>query len=764
MLREVFRSAVLYSCCLIGAGSSAAALPIAAFAREDGDSKPRAGATVSMDEVVVTARKRAEALRNVPVAISAVAGERVEELNTRDLLDLQGYAPNLIIDPINSGPGVGSFYIRGIGTQELERSFDPAVGVFLDGIYLATTTGSLLNTFDIEQIEVLRGPQGTLFGKNTIGGAATLKRTRPTGDPEFRGKVTVGSDGRNDYAGVLNFPVIERTLAGKLSVFRNNDEGFAKNAISGSRTAGDRYQSLGGELLFTPGENFEVHLRYERAEDRRDTGPLVNISGPGEFVCSGLGFCGEPSNLERTSSNFSNATDFDLDAITVEANLDLGPVVLTSLSGWRSTDERVFQDFDSVPVDFFSTIRDQTNRQLSQELRFKTLASEWVDLLGGLYYIKNDYRIRQRTLFLPQALLVPAGAVPPGTTETLQRAGQDSFSYAAFAEADIALTKALTLTLGGRYTYEDKDFDSVQGLQIGPTALFNPVAADDEDFDELTGRVGLSYRASDTLFGFLSYSKGFRSGGFNGRNANPQDIGPYRPEKVKSLEAGVKSSWFDQRLSLNASIFRSRYDDKQEEFILADPTLGSVTVVGNASKADFWGWELETEARPTSNWVIRGLLGYLDADYDRFTADIDGPDNDPMRCPAPGPGCVVIPTDNSKLDLRRAPEWQWTLSSTYTLPLGPGELSFEGAYRYVDSYQTDAQNDPRGNLDDIGITDASVSYSFATRRAEYVVRLFGRNLQDIVVRNSAVIIPGTLAFAGVDPGVTYGLSVELLLR
>jgi len=752
---------------LTGMGLSATARAEDDFAAEaDAKSeRPSPVRSFSTEEVIVRVRKRAEESQKVPVSFSAVSNSRLRQIGARDLRDLEGESPDLIVIPANATPGGGIFAIRGVGVVDIERSFDPAVGVFLDGVYLPSIPASLLNTFDVEQVEIVRGPQSTLFGKNTIGGAILVSRTRPTGELGAKGTVTLGSHRRNDYGGVLNVPLVEDMLAAKVSFFRNNDDGAFKNSVTGSKLGGDRYLSFGADFLFTPTENLEFLLRMERAEDQRDTGPFVNIAGPGEISCSVFNQCGEPSNLERPARNFSSDADFDLTALTLETNYDLGVGLITSITAYRATDERAALDLDGVPVDVFSTIRDQTARQFSQELRFSRSGMGPVDFVGGLYYIRNEYDLDAQVLFFPQAINGINAALgqpltfPMGTTDILQDAGQEAFSIAGFGQVDYKLTDTVTLSAGARYTFEDKDFEADSGVRIpGVGDVFTPPASEDEDFDEWTGKIGLDWTPSDNSLVYIFYSKGFRSGGFNGRNTRQQDIGPYGAEKLRSWETGLKSSWFDGRLTLNSAVFLNQYDDKQEQRITNDPGgTGTLTIVDNAADVDIWGWEIETLGRPFAGLTLSGKLAYLDAEFDDFFADLDGPSMDPS-CPTAMP--CVVPVNNDNLDPRLSPEWQWSVGAQYELALGPGLLTLAGRYRFVDNFQTDPRGDPRGDLDDVGTTDASIAYSFDTSRGRYTVRLFGKNLGNVVRKNASTIIQGAFAFAEVDEGSTYGLNLE----
>ncbi len=708
-----------------------------------------------IEEMVVTARKRQENVQDVPIAITVMGGQFVQTLNPRDLSDLEGYVPNMIIDPVAAGPGIASFYIRGVWTQEVERTFDPAVSLFLDGVYLTSTSGTMLQTWDVEAVEVLRGPQGTLFGKNTIGGAVTFNRTRPTGEFGLKSSITLGSHGRNDYGTVANAPIIDDVLAGKFSFFRNNDEGAWRNeARGGSRGYGDRVYSWTAELLFTPNEQLDVLVKYEKGVDDTDSGPLLNIAGPGELQC-GVGvpldgfqtFCGLQAGNEKTTQNHTNDIHATLDAVTVQANYDLDPVLLTFIGGWRSTDETVNQDFDAIAVDWFSTKRDQTHRQWSSELRASGQYGI-VDMVTGFYFVKSDYGLDQSTFFFlnqldayPPALGGSNGADVPPNAVALSNQGQDAWSWALFGHADVQLTEQLTLEGGVRYTAEKKDFTGAGGVNF---AGFGPEVSGSKRWGEWTGTIGLQYQAMDDLMTYAKYSKGYRSGGWNGRNNTQTSIGPYDPEKVYSYEGGFKSTWLDNHLQLNGAIFYTNYDNKQEELIQPDPILGSATVVLNASEVDLWGWELEAISAPFEGLTLRGNIGYLDAEYDDYVADLNNDGNI---------------TDNSNLELRRSPEWQYGVFGEYQRPVGPGKAFATLGFRWTDDVWVDASNDPRGDINSVGFLDASIGFDWDTSRGTYTVTVFGRNLHDRVGNTAAVIVPGLLAFGAPREGRTWGVTL-----
>ncbi|NND69730.1 MAG: TonB-dependent receptor, partial [Halioglobus sp.] len=258
--------------------------------------------------------------------------------------------------------------------------------------------------------------------------------------------------------------------------------------------------------------------------------------------------------------------------------------------------------------------------------------------------------------------------------------------------------------------------------------------------------IGVDYRINDDILTYITYSEGFRSGGFNGRNQDPANIGPFDPEYVNNYELGFKSDLLDQTLRVNLAAFYNEYDDKQEEVIESDGFGGSNTVVRNAATVQIIGLEGELTWVANEYVLVNANFGYLDAEYDEYDADLTGDG---------------IITDNSDLELRRVPEWTAGLNTTFTLPVGPGDLSLYMSYRYTDEYYVEVSNDPRGLLDSRGVFDATLAYDWQCgENSSARVALFGRDMTDEVDYNSAVIIPGTLAFGAVAGGEQYGVRVN----
>jgi iron complex outermembrane receptor protein len=734
-----------------------------------------------LEEVIVTARKMEESMQDVSVAVTAFSGTQIDHLIMRDIGEIEGLVPNLVIDSLGSvAPSSASIYIRGVGTQEVERSFDPAVGVVIDGVPLSYANGSMANTFDFQSLEILRGPQGTLFGRNTTGGVINITRTVPTGELGLRYEGTAGTDDLVDYKAVFNFPLGEM-FAGKLGYAAQKDGVDRDNVFLDRNVGNPDNEEFNATLLFRPNDQFDALFTYVYYEDQNDGVPLQNRSSTNEdnpvpsqpeIPCSLdililLGYCGDDvTEIEDFTQDFyPGDIDFEWDSYSLNMNYDVGIGVVTGIFGYQETDEEVPTDFDASAGNFFHAWRNQDSEQTTAEIRFASsdeLSDKW-NFVAGAFYVDDEYHLEQFTS-------IAAGAGAADAFFQNPKADHERDGWAVFGELHYDLTEKLTLILGGRYMEEEKDYSgsirfagndgAVEGIPllgyegepddfyIHGQPIWVPVdaASGDEDWDEFTPKVGLDYRVSDDILTYVVYSEGFRSGGFNGRNQNLNDIGPFDPETVENWELGMKSEFLDNTLRLNLAAYYNNYDDKQEEVIEPDGFGGSNTVVTNASTAELWGVEAEATWIATANLLFNANLGYQDAEYDDFDSDLndDG-----------------IVTDNSDLELRRVPEWTGGVNGTYTVQVGPGDLSFFASYRYTDEYWVDVQNDPRSLLDDRGVVDATIAYDWEWEEGRSIrIALWGRDITDEVDYSSMVWFDGAIAFSGVSGGEQYGVRIS----
>jgi iron complex outermembrane receptor protein len=700
---------------------------------------------LALEEVIVTATRRDESLQDVAVSVSAIDAE-LGQATVRRLDDLQTFSPNLYI---RRSPGIASgasITIRGIGTQDSDKTLDPAIGVMMDGVFLGTSSGVLMQNFDVERIEVLRGPQGTLFGKNTTGGLISIIRGDVT--MEWGGDfiVTLDEHGREDIKGVVNVPIVDDKFGVKLFGAQVKSDGFVYNTTLEEDVGGDDVQNYGFAAKWQPTDNFDIKLHYEKTKDESDQGAYVNRNVATDWTCSIYQQCvtNTTDNEDQNSSNTRNFSDNEYDTTILTANYDFGNMVLTYIGAKRDMDEQNMQSFDASPADFLDMNYFNEWDQESHELRLTTNFDGPLNFVAGLYSFEVDYKQYWDVYHLHwgyNQVLYPVFGfylfpdVTGPTSAKTQGQRQQTDSFAAFVSADWAINDRWTLNLGGRYTKEEKDFSGDDG-SLG----YDPAAGESRptghatwdkanEWTEFTPSASLRYRLSDDTMLWASYAEGFKSGGFFGRQANFQgnlDV-TFQPEYVNNIEIGFKSSLLDGSMTLNAAYFFNDYEDKQESVLVPVGIANVATIVRNAATEEISGLEVDLSWQITERWFLRANYGYLDAKYKDFIADIDG-------------GAVIEPTDNSYLRPRNTPENSFGINTTYTLDLGPGKLQGVLAYRYRDAIEVDlvsqvptkplspADSGGIGSMGSIYDVSAQLSYLFSDDR--YRVTVYGKNLTD----------------------------------
>lgn len=690
-----------------------------------------------IEEVVVTARKREENIQDVGLSVSAFGAQEIENSFARDIRDLVHVSPNLVLDDTAQGPGgVASAYIRGIGVSEVEKNFDPAVGVVVDGVFLGAMSGGITRALDLERVEVLRGPQGTLFGRNTIGGVINLTRSKPTGETGATIRVGAGNYDRTTVDAIVNFGIGEQVGVKLSAALDDQGEGYWDNLNTGRDEGRNDYESLGFNALYTPDDDLEIEYTYQRERTDQDTPPLLNVSQPGQLFCDAFGFC-SPSLTDPVSGDrYDTLQDgvgpddatFDADTHIFEVHWNISDAVsMDYIFGSWETEETVLTDWDGVPPILFHTTRPAEYEQTSHELRFNYDAGGRLTGTAGVYFWESEYEIRLRSFI--------GFAVPDVVLDLPQTSAQETESQSLFFEADYRINDQWTVTLGGRYTRDEKDTDQ-QGIVT---------AVADDDWNEFTPKAGLRYQVNDDVMLYATYSVGYRSGGFNGRvDSIETATTPYDQETVDNFELGVKSEWLDRRLRVNGAIFTMDYDDKQEELQLPSATSGTgqVTLVTNASTATMNGIELDILYLATENLKIRANVGWLDAEYDDFEFV----------------GATGL-QDFSHLTFRRAPDVTASLSGTYQFSLGEGLGWATAGIHYLDEYEVDFANKPELTNDSQSIVSASVNYEIN----RFQFSLYGHNLTDEDGYGIGFDVAGLWSYAATRAPRTYGFEVTYRL-
>ena len=669
-------------------------------------------ASLQIEEVLVTARKRAESAQDVPISVTAIT-DALQDSSVQSFLDLEGLAPNVQIREGMMRAGGASITIRGIGYFDDEKSLDSPVGVLIDGIYMGFTTGQLLDNFDLESVEILRGPQGTLYGKNTIGGVVSATRSKPTG--EFGGKVSWGggSFGRNNLKAIFNAPIIEDVLAAKLFVASVTNDGDKYNTTLKKDVNKQDYLNYGGAFLFTPNENLEVLLTVETFDDGSDNGAPANFNG-----------------LSVDESQY---------------NLDgqFGPMEY------------------NPPAPYISINNLYWTEQTSHELRMN-VSTDKADIVLGYYHWESEYTQDWVTADLwPH--LVPAllpvlcgedGSGCPLTGGFGQRIfqSQKNKAEALFAQVDYRLTDQVELSAGFRYTEEVKKFFGQEGVFVPDNIRNDALWTASEHFDpykveELTWKLGLSYKLNDDIMIYSSAAKGFHSGGYYGKNQKLSDFAnTYEPEFNTSLELGVKAELMDGRIRINAAVFESTLKGKQETAQVPDPRTNSVvTIMTNVGQVTYKGFEAEVQALITENWDVGLTLGILDAEYDKFFVDINGVN-------AAG---ELEPTDNTYLKPKMAADGNYSLRTSYDFDVAGGEATASASYAWSDEFFTRIQNNPVSLVPAMGKINASLGY----KRNGFGISIYGNNLTDKQYANVWVVGPLT-TFGQWTQGRSYGVTVN----
>ncbi|MEY2909573.1 MAG: Pesticin receptor precursor [Pseudomonadota bacterium] len=727
-----------------------------------------------LEEVVVTAQKREQNLQDVPISVSALDAAMIEKTFARDITDIAGMVPNLGIDPILSN-GTASISIRGMQLNDVEKSFDPAVAVYQDGVYLATTTGALLNVWDAERIEVLRGPQGTMFGRNTIGGVVHVIRSKPTGELGGKFAVTVAEDDQRDIKGTLNLPAFAN-ISTKVTYMDMSGGGYFDNKTRGEDEGETDLTMWSVSALWEPSDNFSLQVTYDDIDDKTPVRPVTCLTeSPELFALIGLvgDNCAPVSNedFHRTTYTSTNqSANVDLESITINAEWQVSDAhKLVALVATRDMQETSNQEFDGIAFDAFRVSRPQYEEQLSYELRLESDFDNIRTTLGGFLW-DSEYTAWQNTYFF-------------GGFNDSPWTKQETSNYALFGQVDWDVTDKITLTLGGRYTDEEKEFCQVfTTLSDSPTVsdfdglpkvatrgwgnsgtcpdwgqgvinnnYTDPVTGQasvftgKESWSEFTPKVGITYNLENGI-AYASYTEGFRSGGFNGRATSAGNAGPYDPELVESIELGFKTSWFDNTLQFNAALFSTDYKDKQEDVVLPG-TDGAVTLtlVQNAAGATMDGLEIETVWLPTAGLTLTANIGYLDAEYDQYSV--------------PGPDGNLV--DKSGFDLRKAPELTYSVGANWEVEVASDVFVVTNVnYRYRDDYAVNASSnggpkhysvDPLMQ-DGFGLLDASINLETENWR----LSIFGKNLTDESYMYHVLdVAAGFSATSATDPSPVY---------
>ncbi len=622
--------------------------------------------------------------------------------------------------------------------------------------------------FDVERIEVLRGPQGTTFGKNSLSGGINISTIKPDGTFGWKTELTGGNYGRADFRGAFQFPIIDGRLSGRLSVLSQNYDGHFKNRVNGKRLNGESVDTIRGTLVWTPTDNFEATLIGHWLKERSTAPGGDNDPDPFQL----LQFTGPDDGTFTVGRDALDFADTDQTGANLTMNWNLGEYILTSITGYVETDDLIASDFDQTEIPFFPTFRDQVHDQFSQELRVQTDYSGRSGFMGnldvvlGLYYFEQAHQLVQSF---------------PTLGPSAEYAHQNGDSSAVFGSAIYSLTDRWNLTFGIRYTDETKTFERNPGTfqpdldandpSTRPSILemsLTPMTVNGKLNDgQTTIKLGVDYRWTDATMGYFTYSQGYKIGEFGARAASDFTVGPTDTETSDSYEVGIKTDLLNDRLRVNASVYYTRYKDLEFGVFIPSPDnpTGQETAADNIGKATIKGLELEVTWVPIDNLSLVGNLGTTDSKYNKFCADLDGPSievNPVSECGAvvelPN-GSFLVDEDHSDHKLSRAPDANVYLSADYLIPSNVGNWFARIATYWEDEYFSDGVlNHPKAKTGDFWLWDSSIGWE--SNDGDWRVTAWCKNCTDKTYVNGLTPVANFFnqKFYG-DPR-TYGLSLR----
>ena len=686
-----------------------------------------------LEDIIVNARKksRGELAQDVPVALTAVSGEKLEDAKLTSLQQVAYNIPNVAMDEVGNLKGTANFAIRGLGVTTTLPTLESATGVFIDGIYLANNTGVVLDLFDLEGVEILRGPQGTLFGKNVTGGAVLLRSRAPTDKFEARFKASLETGLEWKTAATISGPVAEN-LTARLTASYDHDAGWFRNDFDGKKYGENKSLVVRPTLRWEPSDNLDITLRYEYGHTKGDSNPVQN-------------WAFERKGSFDFTQDLVSANDLRWDMISSEVNFDTGPGTLTNVAGYRKVHQVVDVDVEGTEIVGLHALFDFKINQFSNELRYAATLFDGFDLTTGVYYFHSKIDSIETRRLKPLA-----GS--PRSYGGIQRYD----AYAVFAQGDISLADALTMTIGARYAYDKKTADVAEFRAAAP-GLCNPATRVcayshpdlEGSWDSFSPKLGLQYKISGTGQLYLTAAKAYRAGGFNLRLTSAGQQPRFDQESTASLEAGGKFDLLDRRLRINVAGFYNKIKNMIRDVNVPGMAVsGFVTDTKNTADATIKGFEIETEAALTSSLRVNAFVGYLNGKYDRIRGSL-------IDLPGEAPGTVNAA--DLALKIPRLAPWTYGVGFSHELELGPDMLLRTRAdiSHRDSSFSTDNNSLKLPKIDTLS---ASATLELMDRRL--ALSVFGRNLLNEAVYGLAYPLPASV-LPPLPPGVTGGNGATL---
>ncbi|MGE4322138.1 MAG: TonB-dependent receptor [Sphingobium sp.] len=717
-------------------------VPVSALAQTAAPAQPQAVGQDSggaFDEIIVTAQKRAESIQDAPLSISALGAQALSQRNISDITNIGSLAPNL---NVNSPNGNTHITIRGIGAENTQPGFEASVAFHLDGVYISRPSSTADGLYDIDRIEIVRGPQGTLYGRNATGGAVNVITAGPTDTLDGFGKVTVGNYGAVQTEGAVGGPLAEG-ISARIAFQTVDRDGTGTSGVEGNKTKiNDRKtRAVRAKLKFEPGDTFTLLLAADYFW-QSDNGGLMNWIRRGNnerpLVGTELGGVVASNTLRNSASDLAPHTWKENWGLAATAEWQISnDVTLTSVTGYRNTDYRNQWDLDQTNLTLSQLYDHEASKSFSEELRLSGNVGDRLNFVLGGYYFHEKVRSTSLAAF---SNAVPAfGGVPLEDSELKQGYGIDSKlvtdALAAFGQIGFEFNDYIGIDVGARYSWERKKkpfeyyafdltrpFDPANDPFACPCTSTPPVGGVmpqsimpvKDSRTAFTPKVTLRAKPKDDLLLFATYSKGFKSGGYA---LGTQSTEAFKPQQLSGFEAGVKADWLDRRVRTNITAFSYRFKNLQVQKIVNDPPS---VAVESAGKAKLYGIEAELMVMPVDDLKLNVNAGWLRSEYVEF-ANVD-----PTLEGTSLPGQGVVSRKGNRLS--QAPEYQISAGIEYTFRPDWGDLTFRGEGHFTDRIYYTPFNTVEFSQGPTEIFDLFVT--FVPRDSKWTLGAFAKNITD----------------------------------
>ncbi|MET3762290.1 TonB-dependent receptor [Sphingomonas sp. UYEF23] len=699
-------------------------------------------------DIVVTAQKRSERLQDVPVAVSSISGDSLKAANLTNITDIRFLAPSVQFAESNNVRGEG-FAVRGVGTFAFADGTEQSVSVVVDGVVLGRPGMGTGDLSDIAQVDVLRGPQGMLFGKGGSAGVVSITTRNPTQSFSAEGRLSYGTDNETKLNAILNAPITDK-LALRVNGYLNRRDGFINNVFTKQTLAGVSEGGFRGKLLYEPNADLSVLVAGDWARHTSACCQSVIIgtvgAAPNNYVVSRLAVYGIVPSYDNNQTDVGGAVYENMTQWggSLEINKSFGRYTLTSISAYRRwvLHDNTDTGFTDTPV-FPVNGADERQQQLTQELRLASPKGGLIDYVTGLYYFNQNLK----AAYPQQGQL----AFPAATTVFSRKAQPDiqTLNYAAFGQANIHVTPTLTLIAGGRYTHDDLTLVNYNRTLVSSTDAPFPGAAplsfnkdnypSNRKANNFSFKLGAQYKVTPDVMAYATYARGYKGPGI-GLVSGYQLGQPLfsNPEIPSNYEVGLKTSWLNRKLIFNVDLFTTDIKDFQTQvatpFIFNGTNL-AILQIANAGKVRTRGVEMDFSARPTSRLTITGNAAYIEAKFADFP---NGTCNYPTQ-----PGCflsttipgttTVVPAtrffNNTGLILPNSPKFSYALTASYDLPLSTTTTGFlRTNYNYRSSVNFSANGDPLSAQRGYGIAGGQIGVRSSDGR--WSAAVFARNVFD----------------------------------